>query len=184
MCWKVHNVHFCIHLHIHVFFREHACVCISMCISAFAMSHVQCVCACAMCYVLCAMCHVPCVMCHVMCMSACAMCPVPVPPKQGEMKPKYCLVKTTPPISTSSPPHYPSTFSTQRKPLTWWIVCHIISVTCSSFNVAEGILNHDIFLFVPNISTKALPWQKYQQKISLGSNWPNLFIQFTKIQST
>ena len=135
-------------------------------------------------HVLCAMCHVPCVMCHLMCMSACAMCPVPVPPKQGEMKPKYCLVKTTPPISTSSPPHYPSTFSTKRKPLTWWIVCHIISVTCSSFNVAEGILNHDIFLFVPNISTKALPWQKYQQKISLGSNWPNLFIQFTKIQST
>ena len=137
-----------------LYFHVHICICYEPC--------AMCMC---MCYVLCAMCHVPCVMCHVMCMSACAMCPVPVPPKQGEMKPKYCLVKTTPPISTSSPPHYPSTFSTKRKPLTWWIVCHIISVTCSSFNVAEGILNHDIFLFVPNISTKALPVQKISRKL-------------------
>jgi len=46
--------------------------------------------------------------------------------------------------------------------------------------MAEGILNHDIFLFVPNISTEALPWQKYQQNNSFG---PNLFIQFTKQKS-
>ena len=33
----------------------------------------------------------------------------------------------------------------------------IISVTYVTFNISGGILNHDIFLFVPNISSKHLP---------------------------
>ena len=76
-----------------------------------------------------------------------------------------------PPISTSSflASHQHPTFSTKRKPLPCWIdsfVVHIISVvTYGSFNMLGGILNHDIFLFVPNISTKALPVQKISRKL-------------------
>ena len=81
-----------------------------------------------------------------------------------------------PPISTSSflASHQHPTFSTKRKPLACWIdtfVLHIISVvTYGSFNMLGGILNHDIFLFVPNISSKALPWKisaEYQFEFNL-----------------
>jgi len=140
-----------------LYFHVHICICYESC-------------AMCMCYVLCAMCHVPCSMFHVSCARWCACLHVPCAlfqchQSRGGWNQSIASSKTTPPISTSSPPHYPSTFSTQRKPLTWWIVCHIISVTCSSFNLAEGILNHDIFLFVPNISTKALPVQKISRKL-------------------
>ena len=185
MCWNVHNVHFCIHLHIHVFFREHACVCISMCISAFAMSHVQCVCACAMCYVPCAMFHVSCAMwcacLHVPC--ALFQCHQSRGRWNQSIASSKPLHRYPPPLLLIIPQPFLHRENLWHDELI--LVCHIISVTFSSFKMAEGILNHDIFLFVPNISTKALPpWQKYQQKISLGSIWPNLFIQFTKIQST
>lgn len=46
----------------------------------------------------------------------------------------------------------------------------IISVTYLTFNISGGILNHDIFLFVPNISSKALPWKisaEYQFEFNL-----------------
>merc|ERR1719239_898142 len=132
-------------------------------------------------HVPCSMCHVPCdvhvCMCHVPCSSATKAAggdETKVLPRQ---KP---LHRYPPPLLLIIPQPF-----LQRENLWHYeliLVCHIISVTFSSFKMAEGILNHDIFLFVPNISTKALPVKKISRKLV----WVqiDLNLQFTKIRST
>jgi len=120
-------------------------------------------------------------MCHICAIWTCAMwkcaiCASAAAAGADETKVLQHSKNQPPPISTSSflASHQHPTFSTKRKPLKCWIdtfVLHIISVvTYGSFNMLGGILNHDIFLFVPNISSKALPWKisaEYQFEFNL-----------------